>query len=73
MTLIPVEGHNGLYRDSKTNAIINKNKNEYEAHLRRKKAIEDEKNRISNLENDISSLKNELSEIQILLRRLLEK
>ena len=46
MSLIPVEGHNGLYRDSNTNAIINKNRSEYESYKNRKKKLENEKNKI---------------------------
>ena len=35
---IPVEGSHGLYRDSNTSAIINKDKIAYKAYLNRKKA-----------------------------------
>ena len=34
---IPVEGSHGLYRDSNTSAIINKDVNAYKAYLKRKK------------------------------------
>ena len=40
---IPVEGSHGLYRDSNTSAIINKDVNAYKAYLKRKKAMETKK------------------------------
>jgi len=63
--MIPVEGHSGLYRDEKTNAIINCNDYEYEEYLRAKNSSLNEKNEIDNL-------KSELSEIKLLLAKLLE-
>lgn len=73
MSLIPVEGHSGLYRDSNTNAIINKNKTEYESYKARKKKVDDEKNKIKNIEDELNDVKNDLNEIKILLQRLSEK
>jgi hypothetical protein len=63
---IPVEGHPNLYRDSKSNAIINCDKNAYINYL----------NTISNKEkekSEIENMKNEISEIKNLLKQLLEK
>lgn len=62
--MIPVEGHKGLYRDEKTNAIINCNDYEYQEYLRSKNSILLEKIEIENL-------KMELTEIKILLSKLL--
>ena len=44
---IPVEGSHGLYRDSNTSAIINKDVNAYKAYLKRKKAMETKNNELS--------------------------
>jgi acyl-CoA hydrolase len=63
--MIPVEGHKGLYRDEKSNAIVNCNDYEYQEYLRVKTSSLDEKTEIQNL-------KNELSEIKSLLTKLLE-
>ena len=63
--MIPVEGHRGLYRDEKSNAIVNCNDYEYQEYLRAKNSSLDEKNEIENL-------KTELSEIKSLLSKLLE-
>jgi hypothetical protein len=63
--MIPVEGHKGLYRDEKSNAIVNCNDYEYQEYLRVKNSTLDEKGEIENL-------KTELSEIKSLLAKLLE-
>ena len=63
--MIPVEGHKGLYRDEKSNAIINCNDYEYQEYLKTKNSMIDEKNEIQNL-------KIELTEIKSLLTKLLE-
>jgi hypothetical protein len=63
--MIPVEGHKGLYRDEKSNAIVNCNDYEYQEYLKTKNSMIDEKNQIKNL-------KTELDEIKLLLKKLLE-
>jgi hypothetical protein len=63
--MIPVEGHKGLYRDEKSNAIVNCNDYEYQEYLRAKNSTLDEKGEIENL-------KTELTEIKLLLAKLLE-
>ena len=55
--LIPVEGENYLFRDSKSNAIVNTNKSGYDSYMSRKKFQEDEKQRLDNLESEISEIK----------------
>lgn len=63
--MIPVEGHRGLYRDEKSNAIINCNDYEYQEYLKAKKSSIEEKNEFKNL-------KRELDEIKLLLIKLSE-
>jgi hypothetical protein len=63
--MIPVEGHKGLYRDEKSNAIVNCNDYEYQEYLRAKNSTLDEKGEVENL-------KTELAEIKLLLAKLLE-
>jgi hypothetical protein len=64
--MIPVEGHKGLYRDQKTNAILNTNDNEYEEYMKLKNSMLKEK-------TEIESIKEEINEIKSLLKKLLEK
>ena len=63
--MIPVEGHKGLYRDEKSNAIVNCNDYEYQEYLRAKNSTLDEKGEVENL-------KTELTEIKLLLTKLLK-
>lgn len=63
--MIPVEGHKGLYRDQKTNAIVNNNDNDYEEYIKLKNSKLKEK-------SEIESLKDEIFEIKLLLKKLLE-
>tara|TARA_R100000008_G_scaffold78181_1_gene59041 strand:+ start:3677 stop:3889 length:213 start_codon:yes stop_codon:yes gene_type:complete len=55
--LIPVEGESYLFRDSKSNAIINTNKLDYDSYISRREFQEDEKKRLDNLESEISEIK----------------
>ena len=48
---LKVEGHAHLYRDPKTNSIINKNTNQYNEY-------------VSRLESDFATIRGELDEIK---------
>jgi hypothetical protein len=73
MNLIPVEGQKDLYRDIRTNAIINTNKNDYESYIMRRESLQNQKKKIESIEDEIVNVKNDLDEIKMLLRRLSEK
>ncbi|MGA1049525.1 MAG: hypothetical protein ACO3UU_16090, partial [Minisyncoccia bacterium] len=70
MNLIPVEGQKDLYRDTRTNAIINTNKNDYESYIMRRESLQNQKKKIESIEDEIVNVKNDLDEIKMLLRRL---
>jgi hypothetical protein len=61
--LIPVKGHSDLYRDSESNAIINKNKSGASLAREAKLRALNEKERIDKLENDVSEIKNMLKQL----------
>ena len=63
MTLIPVKGHKGLFRDSETGAIINNNTNEYNAYMKNRNKLLSEKERIDKLESDIGDIKRMLQQL----------
>ena len=63
--MIPVEGHKGLYRDEKSNAIVNCNDYEYQEYLKLKSSAISER-------SEIDSLKDEIKEIKLLMLKLLE-
>tara|TARA_R100000008_G_C3416599_1_gene82734 strand:+ start:137 stop:358 length:222 start_codon:yes stop_codon:yes gene_type:complete len=70
MSYLKVEGHGDLYRDSKTNFIVNRNTNEYNEYMIRKKLKQEEGEKVDTMEEDLASLKNEISEIKSLLKEL---
>ena len=55
--LIPVEGENYLFRDTKSNAIINTNSSDYNSYISRKQFQQSEKERLDNLESEIGEIK----------------
>jgi len=73
MNLIPVEGRPGLYRNSVTNVIVNKNEHDYNVYVQQREKMNDEKQRIKNLESDVKIVKDDLSEIKTLLRSLINE
>ena len=64
MSLIPVKDHKGLFRDSHSQAIINKNNHDFQAYIANSKKLLSDKERISSLEDELHDLK---SMIQTLL------
>lgn len=72
MSLIPVEGKDGFFRDSATNAIVNKNRLEYQSYVSNREKLSTEKQRINTLENDMDRLKGDLDEIKSLLKKIVE-
>jgi len=73
MNLIPVEGQKDLYRDLKSNAIVNTNKNDYDTYITRRNKVKDEQSKINELENEITTIKTSLDEIKILLRSIINE
>ena len=55
--LIPVEGENYLFRDSKSNAIINTNSSDYNSYISRKKFQQNEHDTLNHLESEIGEIK----------------
>ena len=65
---IPVEGQDGLYRDTNTGAIINKNHLEFQSYIKQREKLNSDKQRIDKLENDVSDIKSMLNNIVDLLQ-----
>ena len=70
---IPVEGKSGLFRDSESTAIINKDKKAYLAYMKRKKDAENKNLELDKIKEDLNSVKGELGEIKGLLSTLVQK
>jgi len=69
----PVEGKSGLYRDSESSAIINRDKKAYLAYMQRKKDAENKNLELNKMKEDIDNVKGELGEIKGLLSTLVQK
>ena len=69
----PVEGKSGLYRDSESAAIMNKDKKAYLAYMQRKKDAENKNLELNKMKEDLDNVKGELGEIKDLLSTLVQK
>ena len=70
MDYLKVEGHSNLYRDPKTNSIVNKNSTQYQEYVSRRDSRSEENQKIQDLESDFARMKENLNEIKSLLRSL---
>ena len=68
----PVEGKSGLFRDSESTAIINKDKKAYLAYMQIKKDAENKNLELNKMKEDLDNVKGELGEIKGLLSTLVQ-
>lgn len=61
--LIPVEGHNNLFRDRNTGAILNMDTTGYNQYQRMKQKRQNERAEIDMIKNDIEEIKTLLREL----------
>ena len=71
--MIKVEGFQNLYRDPKTNAIVNTDDRGYKEYLRQKSIRMKQKEHNENLETQVDSLQKELTELKELVQDLLSR
>ena len=70
MSYLKVEGHSGLFRDPKTNSIVNQNQTGYNEYITQKKLRTNDNDNIDKMKEDLDNLKNEIGEIKSLLKEL---
>ncbi len=70
---IQVEGHPDLVRDTRSHAIINKNRSAYEQAKKRAKDAQKTRDDIRNATREINNIKSEMHEIKSLLKQLVSK
>lgn len=61
--LIPVEGHNNLFRDKNTGAIINTDSSGYVQYQKMKQRRQTEREELDTLKKDIEEIKSLLKEL----------
>ena len=70
---IKVQGYNNLVRDTRSNAIVNKDKNAYSIAKRRAEEAQRQRDEIRGATREINNLKCEMHEIKDMLKTLLDK
>lgn len=70
MDKIKVENESHLYRDAKTNAIVNTSITEYQNYVQTRKVKEKEVKRIEGIESELNSLKSDIDDIKSLLMEI---
>ena len=61
--MLPVEGHKNLFRDEKTNAIINTDNIGYENYMRMRKRNDDKQAEMNAMKKELETLKSMLNEL----------
>ena len=70
---VPVKGKTGLYRDSNTTAIVNKDQTAYKSYISRKKVADSKNKELDQMKEDLDNVKSELGDIKGLLSTLVQK
>ena len=73
MSLIPVENHPGLFRDSVTNAIVNKSKSDFVHYTKTRNKMLSKEERINTLEQKVDNLSDDIGDIKSMLQSFLSK
>ena len=73
MSLIPVQDSPGIFRDSETNAIINKNTSDYNLYVRSRNQMKTKEERIGDLEKKVDHLTGDIGDIKSMLQTLISK
>ena len=73
MSLIPVQDSPGIFRDSETNAIVNKNTSDYNLYVRSRNQMKTKEERIGDLEKKVDHLTGDIGDILSMLHTLFSK
>jgi len=67
MSILKVEGHNDLVKDTKTKGVVNTDKSGYEVYMRKVMMRKTERETVRGLVREINELREELKDIKNLL------
>ena len=73
MALIPVQDQPGIFRDSVSNAIVNKNTNDYDTYIRQRNKMRSKNERIDDLEKKVDDLSGDIGDIKSMLQSFINK
>ena len=71
MSLIPVENHPELFRDTVTGAIVNKSKSDFERYNNTRNKMLSKEERINHLEQKVDNLSSDIGDIKSMLQSFL--
>ena len=70
---VKVQGYSSLVRDTRTNAIVNRDKNAYNLAKKRAEEAQRQRDEIRGATREINNLKCEMHEIKDMLKTLLDR
>ena len=70
---LKVKSDVSLFRDKDSNAIVNKNKGEFDKFLKLSQKKYEEKKKFDDMRSDLDSLKQDMNEIKTLLKNIMDK
>ena len=70
---LKVESDTSLVRDMDSNAIVSKNKTEFDKFLKLSRKKYEEKRKFDQMRGDLDSLKQDMDEIKTLLKNIMDK
>ena len=73
MVRLKVQGYESLVKDTKSNAVVNTNKSEFQLYMKRTRERNLQGDKLRNVCKEINNLKSELREIKGLLTKVLDK
>ena len=68
--LIPVEGMDGYYRDARSGAIVNQNKNDFQSYVKRREALTNQQQNFVDLQDEVENLKTDVNDIKNMLHTI---
>ena len=73
MTVLKVEGHSNLVKDTDTKAVVNTDKNSYEVYMQKVNARKHERSTVRGLVREVNELREVFKEIKNLLVKMVDK
>ena len=73
MSLLKIENYENLVKDTKSGAVVNTNKSEFQLYMKRRQERNKNGDKLRNACKEINNLKSELREIKNLLTKVLSK
>lgn len=70
---IPVEGRSYLYRNTDSQAIVNRDKTAYREYMDRKKALEKKNSEFESMKDELDNVKSDIGDIKDMLSSIVQK